>query len=51
MRKKIYFNKINKISLKKFISIDKKKILKSILRGNIIVIRNAVNKKKILKIF
>ena len=50
MRKKIYFNKIDKISLKKFIYTDKKKILKSILRGNIIVIRNAVNKKKILKI-
>ena len=50
MIKKIYFSKIDKISLRKFLSTDKKKILKSILRGNIIIVKNVVNKKKILKI-
>ena len=48
--KKIFFNKLVKLSLSKFNNFDKKKLLKSLLNGNIIVVKKAVNKKKILEI-
>lgn len=48
--KKIFFNKLIKLSLSRFNNFDKKKLLKSLLDGNIIVVKKAVDKKKIMKI-
>ena len=48
--KKIFFNKIIKISKKEFVNYDKKKLLKEVLKGNIIIVSNAVNKSNLLKI-
>lgn len=45
--KKIFFNKLIKLSLSRFNNFDKKKLLKSLLDGNIIVVKKAVDKKKL----
>jgi len=48
--KKIFFDKIKKISKIEFINYDKKKLLNEILKGNIIIIKNAVNKSNLIRI-
>ena len=48
--KKKFYKKLIKISLKSFKKFNKQELLKLITDGNIVVIKNAVNKKKILSI-
>ena len=48
--KKVFFNKIKKISAASFKKIKSEKLLKLITDGNIIIIRKAIDKYKILKI-
>lgn len=48
--KKIYFNKFKHISLSNFKKISEKQLMKEILKGNIIIVKNAVSKKNLLKI-
>ena len=48
--KKIFYNKLIKLTVGEFKKYDKKKLLNLILKGNIIIIKKAVNKKKLLKI-
>ena len=48
--KKIFFNKLKKISLKRFQKYNKKELLKIILNGNIIIVKNAVNKNSLLSV-
>ena len=48
--KKVFFSKIKKISAKNFKKIQSEKLLKLIMDGNILIIRKAVNKNKIVKI-
>lgn len=47
---KVFFNKIKKVSVASFKKIKSEKLLKLITDGNIIIIRKAVDKHKILKI-
>ncbi len=48
--KKIYFNNFKSISLSKFKKISKDALLNEILKGNIIIVKNAVSKSHLLKI-
>ena len=48
--KKIFFNKFKHISLSNFKKISEKLLMKEVLKGNIIIVKNAVSKKNLLKI-
>tara|TARA_B100000795_G_scaffold268403_1_gene255283 strand:- start:151 stop:927 length:777 start_codon:yes stop_codon:yes gene_type:complete len=48
--KKIFYNKIIKLSASKFKKYNKEKLLNLILKGNIIIVKKAVNQKKLLQI-
>ena len=48
--KKIFFKNIKKLSVDSFKKIESDRLLKLITDGNIIIIRKAINKNKILKI-
>ena len=48
--KKIFYNKIIKLSASEFKKHNKEKLLNLILKGNIIIVKKAVNQKKLLQI-
>lgn len=48
--KKVFFKKIKKVSLANFKKLKSERLLKLITDGNIILIRKAINKNKLLKI-
>ena len=48
--KKVFFKKIKKVSVANFKKIKSERLLKLITDGNIIIIRKAINKNKLLKI-
>lgn len=48
--KKIFYNKTIKITINQFKKFDKEKLLNLILKGNIVIIKRAVDQKKLLQI-
>ena len=48
--KKRFYKKLIKINFKNFKEYNKKKLFEIIINGNIVVVKNAVKKKQIIKI-